>query len=147
MRIHPLVYVPIAYLLYRGISKGYGASRLGYYIAKIAPRFNDFALTLDFHIGVQNPTNESFTIQSLSGELFTNGKPIGNISSFTLTEIKPNAQTIFIASVRLPLLSLGAELWNALQGGVTSISQKLKIVGTVNVDNIPVPVQMEYTIL
>lgn len=147
MRIHPLILVPVAYLLYRGVSKGYGASRLGYYVAKIVPRFNDFALVLDFHIGIQNPTGEIFTIQSLTGDLYTNDKFIGNISSFTLTEIKPNAQTIFVASVRLPLVGLAAELWNALQGGVTTISQKLKIVGTINVDGIPLPVTLTYTVL
>ncbi|MES3018590.1 MAG: LEA type 2 family protein [Bacteroidota bacterium] len=147
MRINPFILVPVAYLLYRGASKGYGASRLGYNISKIVPRFKDFAFILDFYIGIQNPTGESFQIQSLSGDLFANDNSIGTVSSFTLTDVKPNAQTIMIVSARLPLLGLGAELWNALQGGVTSISQKLKIVGTVNIGGIPLPVTMTYNVL
>jgi LEA14-like dessication related protein len=148
MRIHPLLIgIPAAYLLFRGVSKGYGASRLGFQIVKIVPRFSGITPILDFHIAAQNPSGESFTIESMVADVYANETFVGNMTSFVLTEVKPNTQSIFVASLRLSLTGIAAEIFNAVQGGITSISQKLKIVGTVNVSGVPIPVSITYNIL
>jgi hypothetical protein len=46
---------------------------------------------LHLMFGVQNPTNNSFTVQSLVGDCWVNDNQVGSVSSFTQTLIAPNA--------------------------------------------------------
>ena len=147
MKINPLIAVPIAYLLLKGGSTLYNASRLNFYVAKIVPRLQGVTPVLDIYIGVQNPTGGTFTVQSAVGKVYANDNFLGDLSSFTLTTVKPNAQTFFIASLRMSLIGLAQEVYNAISGGLSTVSFNLKFNGTVNVNGVPVPIALMYRII
>lgn len=139
MKANPIVVVGLGYLLLQVANKAYGAKQLNYFIAKVSWTFPTLFIT----IGVQNPSSADFTIRSFTGTLFANDDEVANVSSFNLTRIKSNAQTFFVVAVRLSLLETGMHLWEILNGA-GGISQTLKLTGTVNVENVPVPVSLTY---
>jgi len=147
MKLNPFVIAPIAYLLLKGGSTLYNASRLNFYVSKIVPRLQGITPVLDIYIGVQNPTGGTFTVQSAVGKVYANENYLGDLSSFTLTTVKPNQQTFFVASIRLSLVGLASEVYNAISGGLSTVTFNLKFNGTVNVNNVPVPVALGYRII
>jgi len=147
MKINPLIVAPIAYLLFKGGSTLYNASRLNFYVAKIVPRLSGITPILDIYIGVQNPTGGTFTIQSAVGKVYANDNYLGDLSSFTLTTVKPNQQIFFVASLRMSLVGLAQEVYNAISEGLSTVSFTLKFNGTVNVNGVPVPVALMYRII
>lgn len=90
---------------------------------------------LQLNFGIQNPTNNRSTINSITGSVSVNGKEIANFSNFTPIQIKPNQETNLplTASLSQGIISLLlTKGW--LKGGV-----RYSIVGNMNVDNIVVP--------
>jgi LEA14-like dessication related protein len=102
---------------------------------------------LDIYIGVQNPTGGTFTVQSVAGKVTANDEYLGDLSSFSLTTVKPNSQTIFISTLRLSLVALAQEVYNAISEGLSTVTFTLKFNGTVNVNGVPVPVSLGYRII
>ena len=147
MKINPLVALPIAYLLFKGGSTLYNASRLNFYVAKLVPRLQGITPVLDIYIGVQNPTGGTFTVQSAVGKVYANENYLGDLSSFTLTTVKPNQQTFFIATLRMSLIGLAQEIYNAVSQGLSTVTFNLKFNGTVNVNGVPVPIALGYKII
>ncbi len=147
MKINPLIAVPIAYFLLKSGSTLYNASRLNFYVAKLVPRLQGITPVLDIYIGVQNPTGGTFTVQSAVGKVYANENYLGDLSSFTLTTVKPNQQTFFVASLRMSLIGLAQEVYNAISQGLSTVSFNLKFNGTVNVNGVPVPIALGYKII
>jgi len=147
MKLNPLVIAPIAYLLLKGGSTLYNASRLNFYVAKLVPRLQGITPVLDIYIGVQNPTGGTFSIQSAVGKVYANDNYLGDLSSFTLTTVKPNQQTFFIASLRMSLVGLAQEVYNSISQGLSTVTFNLKFNGTVNVNGVPVPIALSYRII
>lgn len=147
MKLNPLIIAPIAYLLFKGGSSVYNASRLNFFVAKLVPRFQGLTPVIDIYIGVQNPTRGTFRIESFTGNVYANTTLLGNMSSFTLTNVGSNSQTYFIATLRLSLVGVVQEIFNKIQGGVSSINYTMKIDGTINVNGFPVPVLLSYKII
>jgi LEA14-like dessication related protein len=147
MKLNPFVIAPIAYLLLKGGSTLYNASRLNFYVSKIVPRLQGITPVLDIYIGVQNPTGGTFTIQSAVGKVYANENFLGDLSSFTLTTVKPNQQTFFVASLRMSLIGLAQEVYNAISEGLSTVTFNLKFNGTVNVNGVPVPIALFYRII
>ena len=147
MKLNPFVLAPIAYLLLKGGSTLYNASRLNFYVSKIVPRLQGITPVLDIYIGVQNPTGGTFTIQSAVGKVYANENYLGDLSSFTLTTVKPNQQTFFVASLRMSLVGLAQEVYNAISQGLSTVTFNLKFNGTVNVNGVPVPIALMYRII
>lgn len=142
-----LLVVPAGLLLYKGAAVVYNATRLNFFIAKLVPRFQGLTPVLDIYIGVQNPTGGTFEINSITGNVYVDENFLGNLSSFTLIQIKPNAQTVFVATLRLSLIGVVQEVWNAIQTGLSTVSFTLKFNGTVNVNGVPVPAILSYKII
>ncbi len=148
MKINPLlIAAPVVLLLLKGGSIVYNASRLNFYVAKLVPRLQGITPVIDIYIGVQNPTGGTFTVQSAAGKVYVNENYLGDLSSFALTTIKPNAQTFFIASVRMGLIGLAQEVYNAISEGLSTVTFNMKFNGTVNVNGVPVPVALSYRII
>jgi len=147
MKLNPFVIAPIAYLLLKGGSTLYNASRLNFYVAKLVPRLQGITPVLDIYIGVQNPTGGTFSIQSAVGKVYANDNYLGDLSSFTLTTVKPNQQTFFIASLRMSLVGLAQEVYNSISQGLSTVTFNLKFNGTVNVNGVPVPIALSYRII
>ena len=148
MKINPfMIAVPAALLLLKGGSVIYNASRLNFYVAKLVPRLQGITPVIDIYIGVQNPTNGTFTIQSAAGKVYVNENYLGDLSSFSLTSVKPNAQTFFVCTLRMSLVGLASEVYNAISEGLSTVTFNLKFNGTVNVNYVPVPVALGYRII
>jgi LEA14-like dessication related protein len=137
----------LAFVLFKGGSTLYNASRLNFYVAKLVPRLQGATPVLDIYIGVQNPTGGTFTIQSAAGKVYANENYLGDLSSYQLTTIKANQQTFFVATLRMSLVGLAQEIYNAVSQGLSTVSFNLKFNGTVNVGGVPVPVSLGYRII
>jgi LEA14-like dessication related protein len=148
MKINPLfIAAPVALLLLKGGSVIYNASRLNFYIAKLVPRLQGITPVIDIYVGVQNPTGGTFTVQSVAGKVYVNENYLGDLSSFTLTTVKPNQQTFFVATLRMSLIGLASEVYNAITEGLSTVTFNMKFNGTVNVNSVPVPVALGYRII
>jgi hypothetical protein len=97
---------------------------------------------VDFGLGVQNTSNQSFTLNSIAGNAYAitwEKTYIGNVSSFVKMEIPKNSQRIIVLQIRLALIGITNDIINAWQNG--SFSQKIEIDLKANVDNLQVPVK------
>lgn len=94
--------------------------------------------------GVQNTSNQFFTVKSLAANLYCNNYYCGNISYFTPTEIKPNSQGILTVNARLSLIGVVNDIIEAWNNG--DFSQEIEISGYANVDNLQVPLKFKYKI-
>lgn len=102
----------------------------------LRPKFN-------LKFGLQNPTNETATLNSLVGEVTANGKIIANVSSFIPTKINANQESIF-SVVAEPLgISIAATVMNFIK---TKNKLQIKFTGSANVDNIVYPLAENLTI-
>lgn len=121
------------------------ADRLKFVFQKISAEFKDaLSLQINVDIAIQNPTSTSFVIKSFAGDLFVNNYYIGNVSNFTATQIQGNTQTTYRVAIQVSTLSLPAPVISILQN-FTGLTAKLD--GTINVDDLGVPLTLEYKAL
>lgn len=91
---------------------------------------------------VQNPTGSKFTVYSMAGSISANNYIVGNVSNFTGFVIPENSQSIFYLQIRLGVHPLVNEIISAFTN--QHFGQDLELDGTVNVDNIPIRVKLNY---
>jgi LEA14-like dessication related protein len=94
-------------------------------------------------LGVQNATSNGLTFGSLSGTLYVNDRPLGNVSSFLSTVLAPNSETRIQVRVIPQLLGLASGILDMIEGNETSgINARLQ--GTANIDNVPLPLNIQF---
>ena len=94
-------------------------------------------------LGVQNPTSTGLTFGSLSGTLYIQDRPLGNVSSFTSTYLAPNSETRVNVRVAPSLLGLAAGIMDLAEGNEPAgISARLS--GTANIDNVGMPLNINF---
>lgn len=120
------------------------AQRLNYLITSTRFEFQFLQVTAFIYVGIQNPTSNSVTFNSLAGSLYLNGEYVANVSSFASTAIPGNQETNIEIKVRLSTIEMGAELvaWLKNPSGVIVMFD-----GTININNSPVPVNLAYNVL
>lgn len=123
------------------LQTGSAASNLKYVFDKIDVKFMVLNIQISVDIKVQNPSSSSFIIKSFAGDLFVNDYYIGNVSNFTATEIQGNSETIYRVAIQVSTLALPGAILSILQN-FTGITAKLS--GTINVDNLAVPINLRY---
>lgn len=137
-----------AFIFYSLFRKGKGLQTLNFFPDKIKSLdFDGLTPVLRIGIGVQNTSNQSFTINSIAGNVYslTGGKTyIGNVSMFSAVTIPKNSQQILIVQARLNLIGIVNDIIDALQGG--NFSQKISIDLLANVDNLQIPIQQTFNI-
>lgn len=143
--LKPLLIAGGVYYLYNLIAKGGAAASLNYRVAKVDVSLDGLTPLVQITIGVQNPTNQNFTIRSIVGDISSNGSYLANVSSFTAAYVAPNAESLIVINARVSLVGALTDLYDTLQGN-GSIQQKIKFGGSVNVDGVVVPLNMNYTI-
>jgi hypothetical protein len=136
-----------AYFLFKGGNYLYNATRLQFYIGKVGFKLDGLNPTIVIDVYAQNPTASDYQLNSLVGQLIFNGTQVGNISYYTPLTIAPNAQTKIIIPVRVSLLGAGSQLVGIFTGGTKLSNMDLQIAGTVNVNNIPAPVNLTFSIV
>ena len=118
---------------------------LQYFTSSVSARFDGVTPILILKIGVENVTNQSFTIESFVGTLSSNGQLIGNVTSFIPLKIMPTSVNYYTVEVRMSLLGITTDIINSIfgQGG---LQQKVVLAGHVNANGIVMPVTLNYTI-
>lgn len=100
-------------------------------------------------IGVQNPTNGSFSIQSISGELLVNKNSIATIESNVNISIAPNGNSIIPLILRPSLLGLFSQIKQLLtkqkKGADGKASNKIAatFVGVANANGLIIPLNLQ----
>lgn len=99
---------------------------------------------LTIKLVAQNTSNQAFTLKSLAGSVFANEYLVGNVSSFTLVTLQPNAETILYIKIRLALLGIVNDIIRAVTTG--SIRQELEFESMANIDNLQIPIEFKFTV-
>lgn len=99
---------------------------------------------LELSLGVQNTSNQSFTINSLAGDLYLSNTYLGNVSLFSPAIIRPNSETLITVKARLVLVAAAVNLYNAFKS--KTFKGSLVMDSTANIDRLQVPVDISYTI-
>lgn len=148
LKINPrVVLLPIAALVAFGLyAQKRAAGFLNFYIQSVALAFDNLTPVLRLNIVVQNPSNEQFIVRSLTGQVYANDNPIGNVSSFVTVYVNPNSQVVLPVYVRLNVVSIVSDLLTLIQGG-GGMSQTIKIKGNVNANSLVSPIDLSYKIL
>lgn len=93
---------------------------------------------------VQNSSNASLKINSLSGNVYANNTLVGNLSGFQPVYIRGNSEGTIPVNVRFQPIGIVNQLiqaWNT-----HNFQEKFTVDGTVNAEGIPVPLKMEYSL-
>jgi LEA14-like dessication related protein len=131
-------------LLIGAIAKGAIARNLNFVITGLRIGGTVLQPVLYVILGVQNPSSLDYTIQSLSGNVYVNGSLIGNASKFDEVTLKANSQTKYEIAVQMSILVVSTTILALFQG---TIAGNLVIQGTVNVEHVPVPIDVTYKII
>lgn len=115
---------------------------LNYYVAGVDLKFDNNTPVLRIDLGIQNPDENSFTIKSIVGNLYANGYPIGNVSSYNQALVPPAGNVIYSLYIRLSLINIVSDIVSIFTGG--GIRQRIEFSGTVRIDNITAPLDFEY---
>lgn len=147
MKLLPAIGLTIGglYILSKITAVG-AASRLNFVITNVNVTTSGISVILQVTVQVQNPTNSGFTINSLVGNVLLNGTLIGNASSFNQVSIAPNQQTPLMLTVVLSAIATVNDIVNILSGS-SGVHAVVAINGTANVDNLPIPVNLQYQVL
>lgn len=95
-------------------------------------------------LGIQNTSNQSFTLNSIAGNVYANGYYVGNVAHFTPQTIKSNWQGILLLDARMSLLGIVNDLIKAYQN--RNFTQKINLKATANIDRLQVSINEDYVI-
>ena len=107
-------------------------------------KFESGSPVLEINLGVANTANQSFGINAIAGNLYTNDTYIGYASNFSAVNIPPRSETILPIKIRLSLIGIVSQLVEGLQNGTWS--QNLEFNFNTNVDNLVVAQKITYKI-
>jgi LEA14-like dessication related protein len=96
-------------------------------------------------VNVANPTNTALSLSSLAGSLNIQGSAVGNVTDFTPQVIQPNSQTQINLLITPNVFGLAAGVINQIDGNEGSGSIQASLVGTANVNGVPLPVNLSFT--
>jgi hypothetical protein len=89
-------------------------------------------------MAVQNPTNQTITIKSITGSVSVNDKYLANVSAFGDQKVIPNSESILRLTARPSATGVFQSIRELLTQPVGTISASFQ--GTANVDGIVVPI-------
>lgn len=102
----------------------------------LKPKFN-------LKFGLQNPTNETATLNSLVGEVIANGKIIANVSSFMPTKINANQESIINIVAEPAGIAIATTVINFIK---TKNKLNIQFTGSANINNITYPLEQSLSI-
>lgn len=99
---------------------------------------------LNLILGVQNPTGAAIQLNSLAGSIQVNGSNLGNVSDFSPVVIAPNSETDIPLYLTANVFGIAGSLLGQLDGNEGAGNFNANLVGTANINNIPVPVNLNF---
>lgn len=132
----------LAYSLFR---KSAGLGNLVFFPDKVQRlTFDGLTPVIVVGIGVQNTSNQSFTLKSLAGNAYSNDFLVGNIGSFIPQDIPANSQRILQVTIRMALIGVVNDIVDAFRFG--NFKQALELRMYANIDNLQVPINIKYQV-
>lgn len=132
----------VAYAL---INKGKALQSLNFYPKGVrAIKMDGITPVVTIALAVQNTSGQQAVLRSFAGNLFANNYFIGNVSSYTQTTIRPNAETVLVINVRLSVIGIVSDILKAFNG--QGLSQVMELQAKANVDNFQVPINIKYKV-
>ncbi len=133
-------------LLLFALKKTYSATALNFYPSQIlSADLDNTTPIIRVRVAIQNPTTDSFIMRSFVANLYANNSLIGNTYSYFEKQIAPLATTFVDISLRLSLIGIATDLYQAIVNH-TGFSQQIKLMAHVLVDKILIPATLEYKI-
>lgn len=128
------------------LSKKTAANLLNFAINSVTPTLNGINLIVTVNVLISNPSNQSFTINNISGSLLINGQVYGTVSNYSAVTLNPGSQTNYPVTITTSVLADGLALYNILN---TSSSNGLTIglSGTASVSGVTIPVTASYKLI
>lgn len=129
-----------------GFSKKRAADILNYNIQGFSAGWNGTAPEIQMRINVQNPGNDDFQINGITGNLYSGESLVGSVSSFVPTRIPGPGQNILPVNIRVGILGVAIDVYNLIVSGVGS-GRSLKFAGFINVNGLVLPLELNYNLL
>lgn len=89
---------------------------------------------------ISNPTSNNIVVRSVVGEVWLNGVKVGNVESFVETVVAANKKTTLYTDVRLMALQLFEVYREITAADNKKIRLDIAFTGTVNANNMAIPV-------
>jgi len=102
------------------------------------------APVMTVNVSVQNTSGIGVTIDSLGGNLFSNGTLVGNVYTDRLINVPPNSRQYVKLSAQFMLIGLVNDLIYSFQAG--HFEQNLQFQGYANVSGVQVPIDQNFKI-
>lgn len=132
----------IAYSLFR---KASGLGTLNFYPGTVRNiQFVKGSPIMTVGLQVQNTSNQEFILKSIAGNLFLDNYLVGNLANFAAIEIPANGQAIIPLEIKLSLIGLVNKIISAFSEKNYKVDVELD--ATANVDNIQIPININYKI-
>lgn len=130
---------------YSLLRSGVSAGQLLWYADGIQKlTFEGMTPVLQIRVRAMNTGNVRYTLNAFAADVEANDTIIGNASFFTQQIIEPRSQVILLINIRLMPLAIVNDLITAFQ--TKNFRFKINVNGTANVNNLQLPVNLEYNV-
>jgi len=94
--------------------------------------------------GIQNASSGAATIKSLVGGLYSNNKLVADVSSFTITQIAPNSETLYQVTAEPVAFGVVSQIIDYVKGKEKKVNFSFS--GNLNVDGNSFPLKTSYSL-
>lgn len=118
--------------------------KTSFFLRRVRPGGTITAPTVSVELAVQNPTNQTATIKSITGALSINGNAIANLAAFGDQKIAANSESTIRLTARpsaVGVFQTVKELFTAAPGTISA-----NFTGSANVDGLVVPINETQTV-
>ena len=126
------------------LSKLRFGQKASFMLRSLRPGGTLLAPTINVEMAVQNPTNQTITIKSITGSVSVNDKYLANVSAFGDQKVLPNQESILRLTARPSATGVFQSIREILTQPIGTIAASFQ--GTANVDGIVVPISESRTI-
>lgn len=128
-------------------TKASAAKNLKFFIASVSAEMHGATPVIVLQVMIQNPTNESYTVSALVGNLSSStGYLIGNVSGFQPVPVAARSQQLYPVNVRVNLIGTALDIFNLISNG-NGLTQVVSFDGAINVSGVVVPIELDYKLL
>lgn len=132
----------VAFVLY---SKARAAGTLIFTPGRVNNIYLDGASpVIELELTVQNTASSGFVLESLAGNLLSDGYVIGNFSNFIPVHINANSQTSIPITIRLGLLGIVQDLITSFSTG--NYTKRITMQGYANAGFVRAPIDVTFQI-
>ena len=115
-----------------------------FFLRSVKPSGSPLRPIINVEMAVQNPTNATVTIKSITGSININDKYLANVSAFGDQKVLPNQETIIKLTARPSAVGIFESVRELLTNPIGTTVASFQ--GSANVDGIVVPINESKTI-